>query len=447
MDKTLPPLIDPARELRLETALDVVGDAVIVVEPDWTLTLFNRASEEYFGIRRSAAVGRNVWELFPGSAESHYGAALRQTMADRSSTVFETPSVLKRGAFIRIKIAPVCGAGLIVSLVEVTDRLLTEHALRAERDRTAAILESISDAFYTVDRDWRLTYVNRIAEAWWGLPRESLIGKSLWDIFPGAVGGPTHVAHIEAAREGKVVRLEAQAGAIDRWLDISVFPIETGLSVFLRDITERKLAERRQQMLVNELNHRVKNTLTVIQAIARQTLREGRDIGPAREAFTDRILALAGAHDVITQERWAGAGLEEVIQRVVTAQIDRPERLQYSGPPVTLVPKTALSLALALHELLTNALKYGSLSGQDGGVELTWRASEAHERRRLHLRWREHGGPPVTPPARRGFGSRLIERGLPVEMDGEVRLLFAREGVVCEIDAELPASDTLNLPV
>jgi PAS domain S-box-containing protein len=448
MDESLSPSIDLARLARLETVLETVTDAVYAVDPDWTITLFNRAAETYFGARREEVIGGSLWKIFPGGRETHYGQALERAMADREPAVIVAPAVLKPGRFIELRIAPMDGeAGMVVSLSDVTERKQAEEALRAERDRNAAILESISDAFYAVDRQWRLTYLNRVAEAWWGQPREELLGANIWDIFPRAVGTDTYAAHLEAAETGQIVRLEADVRRIHRWLDLSIFPSKGGLSVYMRDITDRKNAERRQQLLVNELNHRVKNTLAVIQAIARQTLREGRNMGEAREAFVERLLALADAHDVITREQWSGAELQDLIQRAICSHLDRPERLHLDGVSVHIAPKTALSLALALHELLTNALKYGSLSVPDGEVDLTWRvAAEGPMRRRLHLTWRERGGPPVTPPKRKGFGSRLIERGLPVELGGEVHLKFEAAGLVCDIDADLPPADVLQLP-
>ncbi len=279
--------------------------------------------------------------------------------------------------------------------------------------------------------------MNRVAEAWWGRKREDLIGKVFWDEFPQAVGSPSLEGQIRAVRDHCEVRLEAMSPILDRWVDVSMFPSATGLSVYFRDITGRKEAERRQRLLVNELNHRVKNTLAVVQALARRTLGGARTLDQAREAFTARLMALAGAHDAITRETWTGADLGEVIDRSLLRQLDRPGRIRVEGPAVTLSPKLALSLSLALHELMTNALKYGALSSDAGEVVLTWRTAGEGAGQRLHIRWAEQGGPAVSPPQQRGFGSRLIERALAVEVGGPVVLDFAPEGVVCTIDAGL----------
>jgi two-component sensor histidine kinase/PAS domain-containing protein len=197
------------------------------------------------------------------------------------------------------------------------------------------------------------------------------------------------------------------------------------------DITERKRDEARQRLLINELNHRVKNTLATIQSIAGQTLRNADTLPLALKAFEDRLLALSRAHDILTRRTWEGAGLSEIVGSA--AQTYGPSRFDVDGPARNLPPQMALSLAMALHELGTNAVKYGALSTPEGRVEIRWSLADGE----LRLVWRERDGPPVTPPTRQGFGSRLIERGLARELNGQVRLDFAPDGLICEISAPL----------
>jgi PAS domain S-box-containing protein len=204
------------------------------------------------------------------------------------------------------------------------------------------------------------------------------------------------------------------------------------------DITERKRAEEHLQLLVHELNHRVKNTLATVLSIADQMFRNARSLSAARAGLTSRLLALAKAHDVLTQENWEGADLADIVSAVVEAhQVEPGGRFRLSGPRIWLPPRTALSLSMALHELATNAIKYGALSNEDGVVEVNWAASGTAQRH-LHLSWRERGGPPVVRPTRRGFGSRLIERGLAAELNAKVEIDYAPGGVVCTLDAALP---------
>lgn len=197
------------------------------------------------------------------------------------------------------------------------------------------------------------------------------------------------------------------------------------------------------RLMVNELNHRVKNTLATVQSIVAQTLRAGGASTLTRDTLTSRILALSKAHDVLTNEQWSGADLAEIASQA--AQPFRTglgdARIRLDGPKVRLPPKTAIAVALAMHELATNAVKYGALSAPDGYVTFTWTLSRRGRRRDLEMVWREVDGPRVTPPTRAGFGTRLIERGLANDLNGEVRIAYPADGVVCTIRARLDGPD------
>ena len=208
-----------------------------------------------------------------------------------------------------------------------------------------------------------------------------------------------------------------------------------GISIVAEEVTERRRAEERRRTLVNELNHRVKNTLATVQAIASQTF--GRESAPIVDAFSARLIALSDAQDVLTREDWEGADLRDVVTAALSPHRGHPaeDRFAVSGPPVRLDAPAALGLALALHELCTNAAKYGALSRPGGRVEVSWTLDEAG--RSLSFEWRESGGPLVQPPARRGFGSRLIERALADDLKGEARLHFNPAGLVCRLQAKL----------
>jgi two-component sensor histidine kinase len=192
-----------------------------------------------------------------------------------------------------------------------------------------------------------------------------------------------------------------------------------------------KRAEELQRLLVNELNHRVKNTLATVQSISVQTLRGAADLRSARMALDDRIISLSRAHDLLTDASWEGADLADVVARAM--QPFDAARLRLSGPALTVAPRHALTLSLALHELATNASKYGALSVAGGGVDLSWRAEDGV----LTLSWRERGGPAVAQPTRRGFGSRLLEEGIDRELGGRTRVTYAPDGVRCEISTPL----------
>ncbi|KQP74859.1 histidine kinase [Methylobacterium sp. Leaf111] len=205
------------------------------------------------------------------------------------------------------------------------------------------------------------------------------------------------------------------------------------------DISERKRAEEHQRLLTGELHHRVKNTLALVQAIASQTFRDAADLEGAREAFSARLISLGRAHDILTQSSWTQAPIGEVVDGALA--VHRGEvasRIRASGPNVPLAAKAALALALALHELGTNAAKYGALSNEAGTVDLRWHVVHEGDAPRFCLTWSEQGGPPIlAQPSRRGFGSRLIERSFAAEVGGEVRMTYAPTGLTCRLEASL----------
>jgi two-component sensor histidine kinase/CHASE1-domain containing sensor protein len=206
-----------------------------------------------------------------------------------------------------------------------------------------------------------------------------------------------------------------------------------------REIVARIAAEARQKLLLDELNHRVKNTLATVQSIAAQSLRHGADVGSVRESFEARLIALSQAHNLLTRDNWRGASLAELARTELSAYGGaQGERVTITGEEVWLAPNTAVALGMAFHELATNAVKYGSLSGPDGRVNLTWSVSTGPRSRELRIVWVETGGPRVAQPKHRGFGTRVIVGGLAHQLDGAVDLAFEPDGVVCTIVFTLP---------
>ena len=212
-----------------------------------------------------------------------------------------------------------------------------------------------------------------------------------------------------------------------------------GLAFAVRMATQIARGEMLHNLLIEELNHRVKNTLAVLQSIATQTFRSASRA--EREKFEGRLGALAEAHNLLSQEKWLGAGLQDVIARVLQPYlINNPERVRMFGPKVPLSPRLAVVLAMILHEIATNAAKYGALSNETGTVALDWEILEESDGRKLRLIWTEAGGPPVTAPVQRGFGSRLIERSTRDQLGGEATVDFLPRGVIytvsCALDRE-----------
>jgi two-component sensor histidine kinase len=199
------------------------------------------------------------------------------------------------------------------------------------------------------------------------------------------------------------------------------------------DVTEREEAAAQREFLLAEMSHRVKNTLAVVQAIARQTFKRA-ETAEAGRAFEGRLAALAATHDLLTRDSWDSAPLSRLAADALRADDERAARVAVSGPEVLLPPKQAVSLTLALHELFTNAMKYGALSNDGGCVALAWQAGKGA----LRLAWTESDGPPVTAPRHRGFGSVLIERALAHDCDAIVTLDYPPAGLTCTIEMPLP---------
>lgn len=315
------------------------------------------------------------------------------------------------------------------------------RALRARVDQTGQLLKSIvensSDAIISKDLSGIINSWNKGAERLFGYAPDEIIGRSVLTLIPPELHHeePGIIARVSRGEQLEHFETERVRKSGERvHISLTVSPVKdtsgriVGASKIARDITERKRADEQRQLLINELNHRVKNTLATVQSLVMQTLRTTERSADARPLIDARLTALARAHDLLTAENWEGAYLREVVERALKA-FAAGARAEVRGPVVRLTPKQALALSIALHELATNAAKYGALSNESGRVTLNWELRGAGDAEVLHLAWRESGGPPVSPPMRAGFGSRLIERNLAFELNGEARIEYRPEGV------------------
>ena len=333
-------------------------------------------------------------------------------------------------------------------LQDVTATKQMEDRIRESEQHLRDLLEALPAAVYTTDATGRITFFNNAAVEMSG--RTPQIGDMwcvTWRLYntDGTLLPHNQCPMAVALKENRAVRgAEAIAERPDgRRIPFIPYPTPLhdaegkliGAINMLVDITERKQAENRQKVLIDELNHRVKNTLATVQSLAAQTARHADGVADFSHRFEARLLALSRAHDLLTRRRWEGTFLDELVGEVLSAVAGKAaQQIEASGPAVDLDPRVALNLTMALNELATNAIKFGALSSDAGRLSITWRLQEGTDLKpRLILEWRESGGPPVAPPLRRGTGSRLMERSIERDHRGEFDLVFHPDGVICRM--------------
>jgi PAS domain S-box-containing protein len=341
-------------------------------------------------------------------------------------------SVVEGGLFMKLSVP------LAVSLTDASEGLGISQL----------ILDNAADAIFLLDSAGRTTVANPAAEEMFGWSGAELHGKKLHDVihyrrpdgspFPMSECPLGHVFSTGESlklhedtffhKDGSPIPVACSNAAIQRGGET------VGGVLIVRDVSGRREAEERLQLLMGELEHRVRNTLAVVQGLVRQSL-AGDDINIAREKVEARLSALAASHQILTSVGWTTASVRSIVHAAISPLCPK-ERLTSAGPEAELAPHAALSLSLCLHELATNATKYGALANASGVIEVSW-VILASPVDTLHMVWEESGGPPVRSPGKKGFGSRLIERSARADLGGSARLEFKPEGLRCELDFPL----------
>jgi PAS domain S-box-containing protein len=422
--------------------------AVYVCDRDGLVVRYNRRAAELWG--RAPKLGDpderfcGSFRMFrsDGSLLQHHQCpmadVLRTGVSVREREVhIERPNGTRGVALVNIE-AITDGDGYIIGAVncfqDITERKLAEDAAL----RLAAIVESSDDAIVSKNLDGIITSWNGGAERIFGYLAEEIIGKPITTLIP-----PDHQKEeegiIERIRRGQrvehyeTVRQRKHGSLINVSLTIS--PVKNaqgkiiGASKIARDTTERKRSEAQIVNLAREAEHRTKNILATVQATVR--LSHSSTADDLKKLIEGRINALAKVHTLFVESRWAGAELHTLVtQELLPYRGEREGRVRINGPAVMLEPNTAQAIAISLHELATNAAKYGSLSTADGDVEIVWSPTADG---RLSLRWTESGGPTTTPPTHRGFGTGIIEKIIGGQLGSEVRFDWRAQGLTCEI--------------
>ena len=473
----------------------------MVLAPDLTIIAVNKAYEEVTGADRSALIGQPLFQVFDAGPDSDAPEHVRQVRAsierardtrqrdhlamvrfaiprtrEDGSTVFEErvwsathmPVLDEQGHVDYIlqhttditdlqsivyedAKAPISALDAIVGgAIFRRAQSVQQENLRLERERNrliemfmqapgfVAILSGPDHVFQMYNSAYlQLIGHRNIA----GLPVSQALPEVMDQGYHDFLDGVFATGEPYEGRDSLIQLQRSPDGPLEsRYVNFIYQPIRdenggvVGIFVQGHDVTANALAAQRQKLMIDELNHRVKNTLATVQSIAIQTARSHGDPSTFAETFQSRILALSHTHNLLTQSHWEGADLRAILQHETEAY--GPTRISLNGPPVSLEPAAVLSLGMIFHELATNAAKYGALSTQDGRVMIDWAIADQRAPR-LVLSWREIGGPPVSTPERRGFGSRLIERNIRHDLAGQIDLVYAPDGLIVELNVPL----------
>lgn len=435
--------------LRLEGIVASAMDAIITVDDDQRIVLFNPAAERMFGLSAEAALGEPIIRFIPERYRSSHGDHIRR-FAETGVTSRQMGSL---GAIsgqrengeefpIEASISQVEIAGERLSTVilrDITERKRAEGALEESRRRMEGIVNSAMDALITIDNQQRILLFNPAAERMFEVAASEALGEPISRFIPERfrAGHDEHIKRFKAT--GVTDRRMGALGAISGVrASGEEFPVEASISqtavagellatVILRDITERRANEEARLLLVREVDHRAKNALAVVQALVSLTR------APTKEAVVvavrGRVAALARAHTLLSRNRWEGADLARVITDETEAY-QRPGQVRIDGPALSLAPDAVQPISLLVHELATNAVKYGALSVEQGRVKVAWRTTPDQD---LELTWVETDGPAVVAPIGKGFGSTLVSEVTTRQLGGRMDVDWNAEGMALRV--------------
>lgn len=433
----------------LQTALD----AVVVMRENGTIAGWNGIAENVFGWSRAEAVGKQLSELI---IPHRYREAHHRGLADYLATG-RGPLLSRRVEItglrasgdefpVELSITPASDGGeqvFLGFLRDISERKAAEAALRESEARLAATYNHALVGIAEVDATGRFLRANEQFSVMTGYSLEELRETTFFGIthpadragerqvFEEHWSGPRAAYTVEKRyirKDGEVIWVELAASIVRNDDGSGAYGVR-----IVREITDKKRADEQQRLLLQELNHRVKNTLTVVQGLAHQTFKSGAVPPDLLRSFEGRLGALAAAHNLLMKQTWEATPMADAAEAALRPFQSAGQRISLEGPGILLTPSKTVTLTLALHELATNAAKYGALAKDGGTVELRWTT----ELDRLTVTWREHGGPSVVQPAKSGFGTRLLQRAIASDLDGTVEIDFAPAGLVCIIVAPL----------
>jgi PAS domain S-box-containing protein len=439
--------------------LDSSSDCIKVLDMDARLQFMSQGGMQVMEVDDFGAIRDCDWRSFWSGPEHDKARQAIESALAGGTARFQGPTPTAKGTpkWWDVAVTPIRGAdGTVEKLLSVSRDITAtkeaEEALRQSQRRLNAVLNNASVSIFLMDDRQHCVYMNAAAEKLTGYTLAEVTGRPLHDVIHHTHPDGSHFPLEECAIDRAFPdEHQVQGEEVFVHKDGSFYPVAftaspiqdeeakaIGTIIEVRNISAEKKAQEHQRLLINELNHRVKNTLATVQSITSQTLRNAATARDARDALEGRLLALSRTHDVLTRENWESAELREIVAQAVEPYRGQGgDRFDLQGPWVRLPPRMALALAMALQELVTNAVKYGALSNATGTIRITWKVDDLQSPARVHLQWQESGGPTVVAPTRRGFGTRLIERSLAQDLDGDVQIEFAPTGVVCSVDAAI----------
>lgn len=440
---------------RQRRMLDLMpGFAAVLTGPDHVFNYVNQAYLQIGGERDY--LGRSVRDVFPDLAEQGFNELLDQVYATGERFVARgLPIKLVQNdeqRYIELLYEPIRDddgtvIGIFVGGYDSTEIHDAVADLADRESFLSGVLRSSTDCIKVLDLDGRLTFMSEGGQKVMEVDDFRSIAECPWPSFWEGDGNAAAIDAVAAARQGRSSHFIGPARTAKgtlKWWDVSVSPIigtdgrPARILSVSRDTSALLAAQERLKLLNGELGHRLKNVLTMVQAIASQTFRRASSVAEAGDAFAARLAAFGKATDVLTATSWDRASLKDVVASGLSAADGVRDRITIAGDDLELPGQAGLALTLALHELTTNACKYGALSDDKGRIDIAWRAAPDAENT-MHFRfdWKESGGPAVVAPNKRGFGSRMIERSLQAYFEGETALRFDPGGVSFAIDAPL----------
>jgi len=412
------------------------ADAILGTTRDGTIRSWNAACERLFGRASEEMIGQSVLDIVPGELWDEEQDILARVASGASIENYETVRLAADGRPMEaaVTLSPIRDAlGVVIGISSVVRDISEKKQAERGAAMLAAIITSTTDGVVSKTLDGIVTSWNKSAERILGYSEADMLNKSIRKIIP-----PDRQAEedriLATVLAGDIidnfetVRVRKDGALID--VAVTVSPVRdalgriVGASKIVRDITDKRQTREQLHTLLAEVNHRSKNLLSLVQAIARQMTRQGQQLDLDR--FLERLQALAGNQDLLIRNDWRFIPLGELVRSQLRSFGDAiGSRIRIEGPSIELTPEAAQAIGMAMHELATNAAKYGALASKEGRIDIGW----ARNGLSFTMSWIEHGGPPVTPPRRSGFGSKVISDMVRLSLDGAVDVMFPPSGL------------------